>query len=110
MRCCGHFRKHDVSHFFLVGHFLVFSAQFCLLPADMLYAVCCMLYAVCCMLLADDPILMYTSPEGHQRQLYAAACEQCQLTVNLSNTKVVTFFFSVTSHANSMVKKCLHIL
>ncbi len=44
-------------------------------------------------LYADDLILMSTSPEGFQRQLDALAsfCEQRQLTVNLSKTKVVIF-------------------
>ena len=45
------------------------------------------------LLYADDLILMSTSPEGLQRQLDALAsfCEQRQLTVNLSKTKVVIF-------------------
>ena len=43
------------------------------------------------MLYADDLILMSTSPEGLQRQLDALAsfCDQRQLAVNLSKTKVV---------------------
>ncbi len=45
------------------------------------------------LLYADDLILMSTSPEGLQRQLDALAsfCEQRQLTVNLSKTKVLIF-------------------
>ncbi len=44
-------------------------------------------------LYADGLILMFTSPEGLQRQLNALAsfCEQRQLTVNLSKSKVVIF-------------------
>ncbi len=44
-------------------------------------------------MIGDDLIVMSTSPEGLQRQLDALAsfCEQCQLTVNLSETQLVNF-------------------
>ena len=45
------------------------------------------------LLYAYDLILISTSPEGLQRQVDALAtfCEQRQLTINLSKTKVVIF-------------------
>ena len=45
------------------------------------------------LLYADDLILMSTSAAGLQKQLHALAsfCEQRQLTVNLSKTKIVVF-------------------
>ena len=45
------------------------------------------------LLYAHDLILISTSPEGLQRHLdaLATACEQRQLTINLSKTKVVIF-------------------
>ena len=44
-------------------------------------------------LYAEDLLLMFTSPEGFQRQSDALAsfCEQRQLTLNLSKAKVVIF-------------------
>ena len=45
------------------------------------------------LLYADDLMLMSTTAAGLQKQLDALAsfCDQCQLTVNLSTTKIVVF-------------------
>lgn len=64
------------------------------------------------LLYADDLNLMSTSSEELQQQLSALAsfCEQCQLAVNLSNTKVVVFVAQRSQYDlfffEGMVKEC----
>ena len=58
------------------------------------------------LLYADDLILMSESAAGLQKQSNALAsfCEECQLTVNLSKTKVAVF-----EHRQSDATLCLMV-